>query len=66
MRSVRGLLAGLVRLAGRSGFLSLLSAIVIFTAVSCNMLAPAPTPLPTVSPNTWEFLRDPMIAPTGF
>ena len=23
-------------------------------------------PLPTVSPNTWEFLRDPMIAPTGF
>jgi phosphomannomutase/phosphoglucomutase len=22
--------------------------------------------LPTVSPNTWEFLRDPMIAPTGF
>lgn len=50
MSSVRGLLAGLVRLAGRSGFLSLLSAIVIFTAVSCNMLAPAPTPLPTVSP----------------
>ena len=23
-------------------------------------------PLPTVQPNTWEFLRDPMIAPTGF
>ncbi|WP_104017173.1 phosphomannomutase/phosphoglucomutase [Roseovarius nitratireducens] len=23
-------------------------------------------PLPTVTPNTWEFLRDPMIAPTGF
>ena len=23
-------------------------------------------PLPDVSPNTWEFLRDPMIAPTGF
>ena len=23
-------------------------------------------PLATVSPNTWEFLRDPMIAPTGF
>jgi phosphomannomutase/phosphoglucomutase len=24
------------------------------------------TPLPTVAPNTWEFLRDPMIKPTGF
>ena len=23
-------------------------------------------PLPTVTPNTWEFLRDPMIKPTGF
>ena len=23
-------------------------------------------PLPKVTPNTWEFLRDPMIAPTGF
>lgn len=23
-------------------------------------------PRPTVTPNTWEFLRDPMIAPTGF
>lgn len=23
-------------------------------------------PLPTVTPNTWEFLRDAMIAPTGF
>ncbi|MEO0633687.1 MAG: phosphomannomutase/phosphoglucomutase [Pseudomonadota bacterium] len=23
-------------------------------------------PLPTVTPNTWEFLRDPMITPTGF
>ncbi|GAA6187968.1 phosphomannomutase/phosphoglucomutase [Litorivita sp. NS0012-18] len=23
-------------------------------------------PLPTVAPNTWEFLRDPMITPTGF
>ena len=23
-------------------------------------------PAPTVTPNTWEFLRDPMIAPTGF
>jgi phosphomannomutase/phosphoglucomutase len=23
-------------------------------------------PLPEVRPNTWEFLRDPMIAPTGF
>ncbi|MEI4232375.1 phosphomannomutase/phosphoglucomutase [Roseovarius sp. D22-M7] len=23
-------------------------------------------PLPTVHPNTWEFLRDPMIVPTGF
>ena len=23
-------------------------------------------PSPTVTPNTWEFLRDPMIAPTGF
>ncbi|MEL6883738.1 MAG: phosphomannomutase/phosphoglucomutase [Pseudomonadota bacterium] len=23
-------------------------------------------PLPTVAQNTWEFLRDPMIAPTGF
>jgi phosphomannomutase/phosphoglucomutase len=23
-------------------------------------------PVPTVTPNTWEFLRDPMIAPTGF
>ena len=23
-------------------------------------------PLPTVTQNTWEFLRDPMIAPTGF
>ncbi len=23
-------------------------------------------PQPTVTPNTWEFLRDPMIAPTGF
>jgi len=25
-----------------------------------------PNPLPEVTPNTWEFLRDPMIAPTGF
>ncbi|MFC7703380.1 phosphomannomutase/phosphoglucomutase [Plastorhodobacter daqingensis] len=24
------------------------------------------TPLPTVTPNTWSFLRDAMIAPTGF
>ncbi|GIT90481.1 phosphoglucomutase [Jannaschia pagri] len=24
------------------------------------------TPLATVTPNTWRFLRDPMIAPTGF
>ena len=24
------------------------------------------TPAPVVRPNTWEFLRDPMIAPTGF
>ncbi|MFX0541904.1 phosphomannomutase/phosphoglucomutase [Roseovarius sp. S4756] len=24
------------------------------------------TPASTVTPNTWEFLRDPMIAPTGF
>ncbi|MEQ3625128.1 MAG: phosphomannomutase/phosphoglucomutase [Celeribacter sp.] len=24
------------------------------------------TPSPTVTPNTWEFLRDPMITPTGF
>ena len=24
------------------------------------------TPVPVVRPNTWEFLRDPMIAPTGF
>ena len=23
-------------------------------------------PVPTVTPNTWEFLRDPMITPTGF
>jgi len=23
-------------------------------------------PADTVSPNTWEFLRNPMIAPTGF
>ena len=23
-------------------------------------------PLPTVTPNTWDFLRDPMIVPTGF
>lgn len=23
-------------------------------------------PLPTVTPNTWEFLRDAMIAPSGF
>ena len=23
-------------------------------------------PLPTCTPNTWEFLRDAMIAPTGF
>ncbi|MWD28490.1 phosphomannomutase/phosphoglucomutase [Aquicoccus sp. SCR17] len=23
-------------------------------------------PLPTVTPNSWDFLRDPMIAPTGF
>ena len=26
----------------------------------------APNPLPEVTPNTWAFLRDPMIAPTGF
>ena len=25
-----------------------------------------PKPLPTVTPNSWEFLRDAMIAPTGF
>ena len=25
-----------------------------------------PKPATTVTPNTWEFLRDPMIAPTGF
>ena len=25
-----------------------------------------PVPLTTVTPNTWNFLRDPMIAPTGF
>ena len=34
----------------RRGLLALLSGIVMFAAISCDMLAPAPIPLPTVSP----------------
>ena len=29
-------------------------------------MTPPPAPLPVSEPNTWTFLRDPMIAPTGF
>ena len=30
------------------------------------MTCPLPRPLPDVTPNSWAFLRDPMIAPQGF
>jgi len=52
MRDTSGLADALAGLAGRGGIamVSIFVIVVTFTAVSCKMLAPAPTPLPTVSP----------------
>ena len=52
MRNVMGVMLSSARLKGRGGLATagILAILVMFTAASCNLLAPAPTPLATVSP----------------
>lgn len=57
----RGSLPSLTLVMGRSGLLALLSAIAIFTSVSCSVLSPALTPLPTVSPEQHVLFHNGMV-----